>query len=181
MTVKASTASGFGSGAAAGTALVGRATPCSEYRNWARFSASPRWERIRREALPCLREAGPAASPSLGVPLALGHQHARGDVPSSRNLAGPRSWRLHHGRNRPRRDPTLVDLHFLRGYAPELNPAEVLNQDLKTNALGRRRPLDLAELKADVRRFLRSAQRRPARVARYFRERHVSYAAAPTI
>jgi len=78
-------------------------------------------------------------------------------------------------------NPTLIELHFLPGYSPELNPAECLNQDVKTNALGRRRPLNVAELKADVRGFLRSCQRQPARVARYFHERHVTYAAAPTI
>lgn len=78
-------------------------------------------------------------------------------------------------------NPALIELHFLPGYAPELNPAEMLNQDVKTNALGRRRPLDAAELKADVRRFLRSCQRQPARVARYFHERHVTYAAVATI
>ena len=77
--------------------------------------------------------------------------------------------------------PELIELHFLPGYSPELNPAEMLNQDVKTNALGRRRPLNITELKADVRRFLRSCQRQPARVARYFRERHVTYAAAATI
>jgi transposase len=75
-------------------------------------------------------------------------------------------------------NPTLIELHFLPGYSPELNPAECLNQDVKTNALGKRRPLNVTELKADVRRFLRSAQRRPAKVARYFQERHVRYAAA---
>jgi transposase len=75
----------------------------------------------------------------------------------------------------------LIELHFLPGYSPELNPAEVLNQDVKTNALGRRRPHNAAELKTDVRGFLRALQRQPARVARYFRESHVSYAAAPTI
>jgi transposase len=77
--------------------------------------------------------------------------------------------------------PEAIELHFLPGYSPELNPAEMLNQDVKTNALGRRRPLDITELKADVRRFLRSAQRQPARVARYFHERHVRYAAATAI
>lgn len=77
--------------------------------------------------------------------------------------------------------PDLIELHFLPGYSPELNPAECLNQDVKTNALGKRRPLDIAELKADVRGFLRSCQRQPAKVARYFLERHVTYAAAPTI
>lgn len=74
--------------------------------------------------------------------------------------------------------PELIELHFLPGYSPELNPAECLNQDVKTNALGKRRPLDVTELKADIRRFLHSRQRRPAKVARYFHERHVRYAAA---
>ena len=78
-------------------------------------------------------------------------------------------------------NPDLIELHFLPGYSPELNPAECLNQDVKTNALGKRRPLNASELKADVRRFLRSRQRQPARVARYFLERHVTYAAAQTI
>jgi transposase len=75
-------------------------------------------------------------------------------------------------------NPELIELHFLPGYSPELNPAECLNQDVKTNALGKRRPLNVTELKADVRSFLRSAQRRPAKIARYFHERHVRYAAA---
>jgi len=57
----------------------------------------------------------------------------------------------------------------------------MLNQDVKTNALGRRRPLNITELKADIRGFLRSAQRQPAKVARHLQERHVTYAAAPTI
>ena len=76
-------------------------------------------------------------------------------------------------------NPTLIELHFLPGYSPELNPAECLNQDVKTNALGKRRPVNVTQLKAEVRSFfLRSCQRRPAKVARYFHERHVAYAAA---
>jgi transposase len=74
--------------------------------------------------------------------------------------------------------PELIELHFLPGYAPELNPAEMLNQDVKANALGRRRPRDVTALKADVRRYLRARQRRPWQVAKYFLERHVTYAAA---
>ena len=77
--------------------------------------------------------------------------------------------------------PELIELHFLPGYSPELNPAECLNQDVKTNALGKRRPVNIAELKADVRNFLRACQRHPTKVVRYFLERHVTYAAAPTI
>ncbi len=77
--------------------------------------------------------------------------------------------------------PELIELHFLPGYSPELNPAECLNQDVKTNALGKRRPVNITELKADVRGFLRSAQRRPAKVSRYFLERHVHLRRRPTI
>jgi transposase len=32
-----------------------------------------------------------------------------------------------------------IELHFLPGYSPELNPVELLNQDVKANAAGRRR------------------------------------------
>lgn len=78
-------------------------------------------------------------------------------------------------------NPDLIELHYLPGYSPELNPAEMLNQDVKTNALGKRRPTNLNELKADIRSFLRSTQRRPAKIARYFQERHVTYAATRTI
>jgi len=77
--------------------------------------------------------------------------------------------------------PELIELHFLPGYAPELNPAEILNCDIKANALGRRRPLNVTQLNADVRRYLRARQRRPWQVAKYFHERHVTYAAATTI
>lgn len=74
--------------------------------------------------------------------------------------------------------PASIQLHFLPGYAPELNPAECLNNDVKANAVGRRRPRDLQQLVAHVRSYLRSRQRQPWRVARYFQERHVTYAAA---
>jgi len=33
-----------------------------------------------------------------------------------------------------------IQLHFLPGYSPELNPVELLNHDVKANAAGRRRP-----------------------------------------
>jgi transposase len=69
-------------------------------------------------------------------------------------------------------------LFFLPPYSPELNPDELLNQDLKTNALGRRRPRDQHELIADTRSYLRRRQRQPELVSRYFDEPHVRYAAA---
>lgn len=74
--------------------------------------------------------------------------------------------------------PELIELHYLPGSAPELNPAECLNNDVKANALGRRRPRTLEQLVSETRSYLRSRQRQPWRVARYFQERHVTYAAA---
>jgi len=71
-----------------------------------------------------------------------------------------------------------IELQFLPGYAPELNPTELLNQDVKTNALGRRRPHTQDELIGDTRSYRRSRQRTPRIVARYFDEKQVSYAKA---
>lgn len=71
-----------------------------------------------------------------------------------------------------------VRLFFLPGYSPDLNPDEMLNQDVKANALGRRRPKGLAEMMGDVRRYLHSIQRKPTKVANYFQEESVRYAAA---
>ncbi len=71
-----------------------------------------------------------------------------------------------------------IELVFLPGYSPELNPTELLNQDLKTNSLGRRRPDSQQELIDDTRAYLRSTQRSPRLVARYFDGKHVSHAKA---
>ncbi|MBK8392018.1 MAG: transposase [Saprospiraceae bacterium] len=39
-----------------------------------------------------------------------------------------------------------IELKFLPPYSPELNPDEYLNQDIKTNMLGKSRPKDKQEL-----------------------------------
>lgn len=71
-----------------------------------------------------------------------------------------------------------IRVFFLPGYSPELNPDELLNQDVKTNAVGRQRPQDQPEMMRLVRAYLRSTQKQPEIVKRYFREKHVVYAAA---
>lgn len=70
-----------------------------------------------------------------------------------------------------------IRLFFLPAYSPRLNPDELLNQDVKTNAVGRRRARDEAELKADLRAYLRSTQRQPDVVQNYFLQDDVLYAA----
>lgn len=71
-----------------------------------------------------------------------------------------------------------IRMFFLPAYSPQLNPDELLNQDTKTNAIGRRRPASSSEMKANLRSYLWSTQRRPDIVQNYFKEEHVAYAAA---
>ena len=61
-------------------------------------------------------------------------------------------------------------------YSPELNPDEYLNQDVKTNAVGRRRKRNLEEMESNVRSYLLSTQRQPEIVRSYFRAPKVRYA-----
>ena len=70
-----------------------------------------------------------------------------------------------------------IRIFHLPSYSPELNPDELLNQDVKTNALGRVRPVNVQEMMDNVRSYLRITQARPKLVKNYFRERHVQYAA----
>lgn len=70
-----------------------------------------------------------------------------------------------------------LPLFFLPGYSPHLNPDEFLNQDVKSNALGRQRPATRAEMIEGVRSYLRSTQRQPAIVQSYFQAESVRYAA----
>lgn len=72
---------------------------------------------------------------------------------------------------------TRIRVFFLPGYSPELNPDEMLNQDVKSNAVGRKRAATREELVSTVRGYLKSRQRQPHIVRKYFNEEHVRYAA----
>jgi transposase len=80
-----------------------------------------------------------------------------------------RRWQAEHSSH--------LEMFFLPGYSPDLNPDELLNNDVKANALGRRRPANQTELISDVRGYLHSTQRRPDIVVSYFQGEHVHYAA----
>jgi transposase len=69
------------------------------------------------------------------------------------------------------------ELVLLPGYAPELNPDELLNQDLKSNVFSSGRPRTRDELVTQTRCYLRATQKRPDIVRAYFQEAHVNYAA----
>ena len=70
-----------------------------------------------------------------------------------------------------------IRLIVLPAYSPELNPDEFLNNDVKANAVGRRRATSRADMMADVRGYLRSTQRQPHIVRHYFQAPSVRYAA----
>jgi transposase len=80
------------------------------------------------------------------------------------------AWVGRHGKR--------IELHFLPGYSPELNPVELLNHDVKANAAGRRRPRSAAELREELHGYLRRRQRQPAVLVRFFDHPTTRYAAA---
>ncbi|HEY4800417.1 MAG TPA: IS630 family transposase, partial [Bacteroidia bacterium] len=85
--------------------------------------------------------------------------------------------RSHKVKNWVKDNEERIRLVFLPSYSPELNPDELLNQDVKSNALGRQRPGNHTELMGKVRSYLRSRQCKPDIVANYFQGKHVQYAA----
>lgn len=83
---------------------------------------------------------------------------------------------VHHSRKVTRwldRHAGEIERFYLPGYSPELNPDELLNQDVKSNAQGRCRPNSQTEMYGNVRSCLRSTQKQPHVVKAYFREQHV--------
>ena len=70
-----------------------------------------------------------------------------------------------------------IELFQLPGYSPDLNPDEYLNNDVKSNAVGRERPADKQELMTRTRSYLRGTQRSSQVVRNYFRAEPVRYAA----
>ena len=71
----------------------------------------------------------------------------------------------------------MLRLFFLPPYSPELNPDELVWNDLKANSVDRRSLRSGKEIKAAVLRHMRSLQRMPDKVRSFFREEHVAYAA----
>ncbi len=70
-----------------------------------------------------------------------------------------------------------IELAFLPTYSPELNPDELLNQDLKTNAVRRKRAQSQKEMMTNLRSYLYKRQKQPQIVKNYFKAKQVQYAA----
>jgi transposase len=70
-----------------------------------------------------------------------------------------------------------IEVFFLPPYSPELNPQEYVNQDLKTNVIGKKRPLNKAQMRVNVEYFMNKRKNDRKQVQKYFHVSHVRYAA----
>ncbi|WP_036372447.1 IS630 family transposase [Micromonospora sp. ATCC 39149] len=69
-----------------------------------------------------------------------------------------------------------IEMHFLPGYAPELNPVELLNADVKRH-VAQANPANPTDLAAAAASHLRRRQNQPETVKALFRKPEVRYAA----
>jgi transposase len=72
-----------------------------------------------------------------------------------------------------------IEVFYLPKYAPERNPDEYLNCDVKGNINTDGLPKDREELRSKLHRFMQKLAKLPDRIARYFKHKFINYAAAP--
>jgi transposase len=70
-----------------------------------------------------------------------------------------------------------IEIFFLPPYSPELNAQEYVNQDLKTNVIGKKRPINKAQMRNNVEEFMNKRKDDKKQVQKYFHGSHVQYAA----
>ena len=70
-----------------------------------------------------------------------------------------------------------IELLYLPPYAPECNPDEYVNNDVKQGMARRTTPMDKAAMKAGLRSHMRKLQSRPEKVRSFFQAADVRYAA----
>jgi transposase len=70
-----------------------------------------------------------------------------------------------------------IEVFFLPPYSPELNPQEYVNQDVKTNIIGKRRPINKSQMRSNVEDFMTKRKNDKTQVQKYFHQKHVRYAA----
>jgi transposase len=71
-----------------------------------------------------------------------------------------------------------IEVFYLPRYAPELNPDEYLNNDLKGSVNAGGLPHDKGEVRSRIQEFMRKLLHLPERVMSYFQHPSVQYAAA---
>jgi hypothetical protein len=74
-----------------------------------------------------------------------------------------------------------IEVFGLPKYAPERNPDEYLNCDLKAKINTDGLPKDREELREKLRRFMQKIGKLPGRIASYFKHKYIRCAAAPVL
>ena len=74
-----------------------------------------------------------------------------------------------------------IEVFYLPKYAPERNPEEYLNCDVKANINTDGLPKDREELQGKLHRFMQRLAKLPARIASYFEHKYIAYAAVPEL
>jgi transposase len=74
-------------------------------------------------------------------------------------------------------DGDQIEIVFLPAYSPKLNPYELLDQDVKANAVGRQKPRTQMEMTHNLYSCPHRRQKMPHIARRYFHEKSVRYAA----
>lgn len=70
-----------------------------------------------------------------------------------------------------------IEVYYLPPYAPEYNPDELVNSDLKRAVGAKSSPRSETELESNVRSHLKKMQNNPAKVSAFFLAPFTSYAA----
>jgi len=76
---------------------------------------------------------------------------------------------------------SLIEVHYLPSYSPEINPDEYLNRDFKTELRSSDRATSKKALLQKASRFMEFLSKTPARVMAYFKHSAVQYAAIHVI
>lgn len=64
-----------------------------------------------------------------------------------------------------------IEVFFIPPYSPELNAQEYLNQDVKTNVIGKKRPINKAEMRTNVEQFMNGRKSNKKQVQEYFHQK----------
>jgi len=71
-----------------------------------------------------------------------------------------------------------IELFYLPPYTPERNPDEYLNQTVKVSLKNRKQPKDCSQMTRNLLSYMKSLQKREAKVKSFFQHKSVTYAAA---
>lgn len=74
------------------------------------------------------------------------------------------------------RNRSKIEVFFIPPFSPELNPQEYLNQDVKTNVIGKKRPINQAQMRENVEDFMKGKKSDKTLVKKYFHHKKVRYA-----